>query len=192
MPGRELNITPDPVLRKQFVMETGDAVWSFGCTLTYFPHFEEGDQIEALECHDEVDLEKVSRRLFQALRMAHTGRHFCVVVRNYDGTEGALRIDNIGLWYPLSEQRLVEPPYKVGDLVTGVDRRYKRSIYRYTGPDPMIRGVGRLDFVSFDGFKAETGERLPFRFRRAKLHEFRLATPEEVSASEVREPCLDQ
>lgn len=80
------------------------------------------------------------------------------------------------------------PSYNRGDLVTGKDRSYKRSIYKYIGPsvDPLY---GEFEFVTLGENTAEQymrGHRFTDKsaitFRRL-FAEFRKATPKEIKKS---------
>jgi hypothetical protein len=66
--------------------------------------------------------------------------------------------------------------YKPGDLITGEDRRYKRSIYRVKTLEPFV-----AELVSFCGFTPAPGtdasQPLP------DLYAYRLATQEEIEQS---------
>lgn len=45
-----------------------------------------------------------------------------------------------------------DPVFKPGDLVTGIDQSYRRSIYRYIGPSPCgTKGKGLYEIESYDG-----------------------------------------
>jgi hypothetical protein len=70
---------------------------------------------------------------------------------------------------------------EVGDLVTGVDRRYARSIYKLTKID-YVTGKFFLKFISYLGFLGKDeyeGHPQPLE----RLKKYRLATPEEVTES---------
>lgn len=41
--------------------------------------------------------------------------------------------------------------FKVGDLITGIDRSYERSIYLYCGDDPTEPDYGHYRILSYSG-----------------------------------------
>lgn len=53
---------------------------------------------------------------------------------------------------------------KEGDLITGVDRSYTRSIYKLIKKDPL-----ELEFVSFDGYSLPKGAHETFKPNRKLL-----------------------
>jgi hypothetical protein len=78
--------------------------------------------------------------------------------------------------------------FKVGDLVTGVDRSYKRSIYKYVkSVETFPEEYGWYEFVSLNGnvvqmWKDRGADATQYLFLRLN-DEFRLATPAEINSS---------
>lgn len=71
-------------------------------------------------------------------------------------------------------------PFKVGDLVTGTDRHYERSIYRLE--EDLNGEIGQYMIVSYAG-KTD----FPNTKAYARIHdEFRLADPIEIKKSSTR------
>lgn len=72
--------------------------------------------------------------------------------------------------------------FNPGDLITGTDRSYTRSIYRFLGIGPDLYAI--MATVSFRGTVFGEND-LPSRYEELDTldQEFRLATPEEIRIS---------
>jgi hypothetical protein len=84
-------------------------------------------------------------------------------------------------------KKTVRPKFKLGDLVTGKDRSYRRSIYKMVGlsTDPE---QGMFEFQSLgnqvvDAFKNQGSPTTMYIFLR-RYDEFRHATDEEIRSSD--------
>lgn len=79
-------------------------------------------------------------------------------------------------------------PFKVGDLVTGKNRSYRRSIYKLVRADD--NSVGTYGIVSFNGqtqfTSGQTGRRYHSEFRLASAFEVK------ISASDLAERAFDK
>lgn len=79
--------------------------------------------------------------------------------------------------------------FNINDLVTGKNRSYKRSIYRYIGPhEDSPETMGYYQFVTLGNttvkqWKDRGADPKQYTFPRDH-DEFRLATPEEIEESD--------
>ncbi len=67
---------------------------------------------------------------------------------------------------------------KKGDLVTGIDKSYKRSIYRIVSVEPFV-----LQFDSYDGTIATKNGGYFLKNSIVKIEDYRLASKKEIIES---------
>lgn len=77
-------------------------------------------------------------------------------------------------------------PFKIGALVTGVDRSYQRSIYKFLSAKDKERGLFEFQSLGTDcilRWKDQGASILQYQLLR-RYEEFRLATRKEIKKSE--------
>jgi len=82
------------------------------------------------------------------------------------------------------------PPFKIGDYITGKDRTYSRSIYKYCGMNKDQTKVG-IEFIAWGGRSFEYAEGKVEYFPNGFLKRYRLATRKELIASGVITQSID-
>ena len=87
----------------------------------------------------------------------------------------------------LHTPRKTSPQFKVGDLVTGIDRSYKRSVYKFISTTESDN-IGIFEFQSLNGsvvdsYKDSKAPRHTYEFSRL-YSEFRLANRDELNEND--------
>lgn len=107
------------------------------------------------------------------------------------------RRETIVTWTTVASAHSEAPKLSPGNLITGIDRSYVRSIYRFVNyfvphPDdigglfqPKPEIFGFLEFISLDGFTLSDESQKECRPSLRPMNEFRLATKEEIEQSKV-------
>jgi len=87
-------------------------------------------------------------------------------------------------------KKYAPPEYKSGELITGIDRSYPRSIYRYHGMNKWNTKVA-FEFMAIDG-RSFTHIKGEIQYFPAKIAgEYRKATREELIESGVLPKSVD-
>jgi len=83
------------------------------------------------------------------------------------------------------------PDYKIGEYITGIDRSFPRSIYKYLGHNRSKLHTGGLVSFQLIMFENRRGNGIPeyFPFKMAK--EYRVATRKELIESGVISKSID-
>jgi len=82
------------------------------------------------------------------------------------------------------------PPYKIGEYITGIDRSYPRSIYKYHGMNKWQTKVG-FEFLAIEG-RSYTHIKGHIQYFPAKIAtEYRKATRQELIDEGVIPQSLD-
>lgn len=79
--------------------------------------------------------------------------------------------------------------YKKGDYITGIDRSYSRSIYKYHGMNKWGTKV-KFEFLAINGRRC--AQKTGIQYFPAKIaKEYRLATKQELIEEGVITPSID-
>jgi hypothetical protein len=80
---------------------------------------------------------------------------------------------------------MLTPLFNIDDFITGIDRTFARSIYRYAGIAPGQPGFCILELIAYEGYVVaySTQKNDRSRFSAGLESEFRIATDDEIRSA---------
>lgn len=164
-------------------------IYQKDCTIALFPNISPGEEIDIL-----VQMKDAPKRFITVIAKEvkfgeSDSQGFCELELHYTDPKtnkaDKINANRVCMVIKASERKYVGPHFKVGDLITAIDRSYPRSIYQYAGPNEYDARLIDMHFVSLTGYvaKPEEIQREGYRPFVGKRWEYRLATDREIYES---------